>query len=86
MLKAAKNENRLENGRRLQSGSGSSNEPEAALSGSIPHRPSNTTETAEMLVQQDTKVVQSEIKIKNRCLFCTQANHCKTFEFTTWAQ
>lgn len=44
---------RDEDGRRLQSGTSSVIAPEAALSGTIPHRPPNATATAEMPVPQD---------------------------------
>lgn len=54
---------RDEDGRRLQSGTCSVIVPEAALSGTIPHRPPNATATAEMPVRQDigSEMIQREL-------------------------
>lgn len=62
MWKAVRERERDEDGRRLQPGSSSVTAPEAALSGTIPHRPANATATAEMPVRQDTQceTIQSE--------------------------
>lgn len=57
---------RDEDGRRLQSASSSVIMPEAALSGTIPYRPPNSTATVEMPVQQDIQceVIQRELSLK----------------------
>lgn len=76
---------RDEDGRRLQSGSSSVIAPEAALSGTIPHRPPNATATAEMPVRQDIQceMIQSELReIKKKCCIVTlRQNHCNASKF-----
>lgn len=53
--------------------------PEAALSGTIPHRPPNARATAEMPVRQDIQceMIQSEQSLKKKKVLhrYTEANH-----------